>query len=81
MEEAERINPIVYKILDRIGARALSSHLRTLADFLIYEFANSVGGQHVNKCIDALNNLIWKYNMVTLDRLLLCLVRTDLIEY
>ncbi|CAG2102015.1 unnamed protein product [Medioppia subpectinata] len=71
--ENDRINPIAYKILDRIGARALSSHMRTFADFLVYEFANLVGGQHVNKFIDALNDLIWKCHIITLDRLLLCL--------
>ncbi|RWS25047.1 Mediator of RNA polymerase II transcription subunit 23-like protein, partial [Leptotrombidium deliense] len=71
--ENDRINPIAYKILDRIGTRALSVHLRTLADFLVYEFANSFGGQHVSKCIDALNDLIWKCHVITLDRLLLCL--------
>lgn len=38
-----------YRVLERVGARALSSHLRTFADFLVFEFANSVGGQHVNK--------------------------------
>ncbi|XP_054154034.1 mediator of RNA polymerase II transcription subunit 23-like [Oppia nitens] len=71
--ESDRINPIVYKILDRIGARALSTHMRTFADFLVYEFANLVGGQHVNKFIDALNDLIWKYYVITIDRLILCL--------
>jgi mediator of RNA polymerase II transcription subunit 23 len=71
--ENDRINPIAYKILDRIGARALSSHMRTFADFLVFEFANLVGGQHVNKFIDALNDLIWKCHVLTLDRLLLCL--------
>lgn len=71
--ENDRINPIAYKILDRIGARSLSSHMRTFADFLVFEFANLVGGQHVNKFIDALNDLIWKCHIITLDRLLLCL--------
>lgn len=69
----DRINAIAYKILDRIGARALSAHLRTFADFLVYEFANSVGGQHVNKYIDALNDLIWKCHVIQLDRLILCM--------
>ncbi|KFM78814.1 Mediator of RNA polymerase II transcription subunit 23, partial [Stegodyphus mimosarum] len=69
----DRISTIAYKILDRIGARALSAHLRTFADFLVFEFANSVGGQHVNKYIDALNDLIWKCHVIQLDRLILCL--------
>lgn len=35
--ENDRISPLAYKILDRLGARALSLHLRTFADFLVYE--------------------------------------------
>ncbi|GFG29793.1 hypothetical protein Cfor_03295 [Coptotermes formosanus] len=71
--ETDRISPIAYKILERIGARALSAHLRKFCDYLVFEFANSGGGQHVNKCVDALNHMIWQYNIVTIDRLVLCL--------
>ncbi|XP_063986050.1 mediator of RNA polymerase II transcription subunit 23 [Diachasmimorpha longicaudata] len=71
--ETDRISPIAYKILERIGARALSAHLRKFCDYLVFEFANSVGGQHVNKCVDTINHMIWKYNIVTIDRLVLCL--------
>ncbi|KAL1455985.1 hypothetical protein WDU94_000744 [Cyamophila willieti] len=71
--ETDRINPIVYKILEKIGARALSAHLRKFCDYLVFKFANSEEGQHVNKCVDAINNMIWKYNIVTIDRLVLCL--------
>jgi mediator of RNA polymerase II transcription subunit 23 len=67
---------IVCRILERIGARALSAHLRKFCDYLVFEFANSGGGQHVNKCVDAINDMIWKYNIVTIDRLVLCLVST-----
>lgn len=35
--ENDRIPPLAYKILDRLGARALSLHVRTFADFLVYE--------------------------------------------
>ncbi|GIY39674.1 mediator of RNA polymerase II transcription subunit 23 [Caerostris darwini] len=69
----DRISTIAYQILDRIGARALSAHLRTFADFLVFEFAISPAGQHVNKYIDALNDLIWKCHVIQLDRLILCL--------
>lgn len=71
--ETDRISPIAYKILERIGARALSAHLRKFCDYIVFEFANSVGGQHVNKCVDTINHMIWKYNIVTIDRLVLCL--------
>ncbi|KAL3284506.1 hypothetical protein HHI36_018665 [Cryptolaemus montrouzieri] len=69
----DHISPIAYKILERIGARALSAHLRKFCDCLVFEFTNSPGGQHVNKCVDTINDMIWKYNIVTLDRLVLCL--------
>ena len=71
--ETDQISPIAYKILERIGARALSAHLRKFCDCLMFEFTNSAGGQHVNKCVDTINDMIWKYNIVTIDRLVLCL--------
>ncbi|KAL1116974.1 hypothetical protein AAG570_004302 [Ranatra chinensis] len=72
--ETDRISPIAYKILERIGARTLSSHLRKFCDYLIYELSSTEEGQHVNKSVDAVNNMIWKYNIVTIDRLVLCMV-------
>lgn len=66
----------IRRVLERIGARALVAHVRTFADFLVYEFSTSAGGQQLNKCIEILNDMVWKYNIVTLDRLILCLVRT-----
>lgn len=60
--------------MERIGARALSAHLRKFCDYLVFKFAVSEEGQHVNKCVDAINSMIWKYNIVTIDRLVLCLV-------
>lgn len=66
------------RVLERIGARALSAHLRKLCDYLAYYFANSGQNQNINKRVDAINDLIWKYNVVTLDRLVLCLaIRTQ----
>lgn len=66
---------LLSRVLERIGARALVAHVRTFADFLVYEFSTSAGGQQLNKCIEILNDMVWKYNIVTLDRLILCLVR------
>ncbi|XP_019807208.1 mediator of RNA polymerase II transcription subunit 23 isoform X4 [Sagmatias obliquidens] len=71
--ETDHINQIGYRVLERIGARALVVHVRTFADFLVYEFSTSAGGQQLNKCIEILNDMVWKYNIVTLDRLILCL--------
>lgn len=74
----------IFRILERIGARALSAHLRKFCDYLVFKFAVSEEGQHVNKCVDAINSMIWKYNIVTIDRLVLCLVsfkNTDIVYY
>ncbi|KAM7340716.1 hypothetical protein ACRRTK_001331 [Alexandromys fortis] len=71
--ETDHISQIGYRVLERIGARALVAHVRTFADFLVYEFSTSAGGQQLNKCIEILNDMVWKYNIVTLDRLILCL--------
>ena len=54
--------------------------MRTFADFLVYEFSTSAGGQQLNKCIEILNDMVWKYNIVTLDRLILCLVRIHFLK-
>lgn len=69
------------RVLERIGARALVAHVRTFADFLVYEFSTSAGGQQLNKCIEILNDMVWKYNIVTLDRLILCLVSPLLLVF
>ena len=40
---------------------------------LVCEFSKSGQAGHVNKCIDAMNNMIWKYNIVALEKLILCM--------
>ncbi|CAB4065619.1 MED23 [Lepeophtheirus salmonis] len=70
----DHVTPIAYRVLERIGAaKALTAHLRSLCDMLVCEFSKSGGSGHVKNCIDALNNLIWKYKIVSLDRLILCM--------
>lgn len=69
------MDSMCFRVLERIGARALSAHLRKLCDYLAFEF--TISGQNnlnISKLIDAVNSLMWKYNVVTLDRLVLCLV-------
>ena len=51
----------------------MTAHLRSFCDFLVHEFSKSGGGGHVHKCIDAMNSMIWEYNIITLDRLVLCM--------
>ena len=73
------------RVLERLSPRAISSHLRTFADYLIYEFAlfsssSSNGNQQINKCVDSLNDLVWKCCIVPIDRLVLCLVSCTFIN-
>ena len=67
-----RIMPTAYKVLERIGPRALSAHLRTFVDFLAYEFCVS-GSQNFTRYLEPVSDMIWKYNILTVDRLVLCL--------
>uniref|UniRef100_A0A1A9X3H6 Mediator of RNA polymerase II transcription subunit 23 n=1 Tax=Glossina brevipalpis TaxID=37001 RepID=A0A1A9X3H6_9MUSC len=71
--ETENISPVAYKILEGISARALSANLRKLCDYLVNEVASSNGKEFIHKCVDSINNMIWKYNVVTIDRVVLCL--------
>lgn len=63
-------SPVAYKILERINSRMFSSNLRKLCDFLLFEVTIS---KQINKLVDTINDMIWKYNIVTIDRLVLCL--------
>ena len=63
------------RVLERLSPRAISSHLRTFADYLICEFSSSNGNHQINKLIESLNDLVWKCCIVPVDRLVLCLVR------
>lgn len=63
-----------FRVLERVGPRQLAAHVRTLCDFLVLEFSNSAGGQHVTKYVETMNSIIWVYNIVPIDRLMLCLV-------
>lgn len=71
--DTDRVPSIAYKVLERVGPRQLAAHVRTLCDFLVLEFSNSAGGQHVTKYVETMNAIIWVYNIVPIDRLMLCL--------
>jgi len=73
-EDSAGISPAAYQVLERIGAKQMTAHLRTFCEYLVIEFSKSAGGGHVSKSIDATNTMIWKYNLITLDRLVLCMV-------
>ncbi|KAH9498459.1 Mediator of RNA polymerase II transcription subunit 23 [Bulinus truncatus] len=73
IQDENRVPATAYKVLDKLGPRALATHLRTLADYLVYEIASSPALQNSSKCIEALTDMIWKYNIIPIDRIVLCL--------
>ena len=75
ISDYELFDEIVFssQVLQHIGAKQLTSHLRSFCDMLVCEFSKSGQAGHVNKCIDAMNNLIWKYNIIALEKLILCM--------
>lgn len=74
ISDTGEISPIAYKVLERIGARLFSAQLRTLCDFLLYEVTLfSSSRQQIPNLVDCINDMIWKWNIVTIDRLVLCL--------
>ncbi len=76
--ETEAINPGAYKVLEAIGCKRLTAHIRNFCDLMVLEFSKSGGSGHVSKCIEAMNKLIFKYNVVPLDRLILTMaLRTN----
>ncbi|KRZ53019.1 Serine--tRNA ligase, cytoplasmic [Trichinella nativa] len=56
-----------------LGPRKVLVHLKSLADFLVYE-TNSAD---VNRCVDVLNRLIFKYAVVPLERFMLTMLLRD----
>eukprot|EP00795_Rhopilema_esculentum_P007477 gene7477-13251_t len=69
--DTDTIPTLCHRVLMDIGARALSTHIRVFADFLVYEVSTAVAGEEVNICIQHLNDMVWKYNIFPLDRLVL----------
>ncbi|KAK0059322.1 mediator of RNA polymerase II transcription subunit 23-like isoform X2 [Biomphalaria pfeifferi] len=78
IQDENRVPATAYKVLDKLGPRALTTHLRTLADYLVYEIASSPALQNSSKCIEALTDMIWKYNIIPIDRIVLCLALRSL---
>ncbi|KAL8625637.1 hypothetical protein ACOMHN_043912 [Nucella lapillus] len=75
--DENRVPSVAYKVLDRLGPRALSSHLRRFCDYLAFELANSTS-QVFGRYFEALSDMMWKYNILAIDRFFLCLVLRNL---
>ncbi|KAK7100374.1 mediator of RNA polymerase II transcription subunit 23-like isoform X2 [Littorina saxatilis] len=75
--DENRVPSVAYKVLDRLGPRALSGHLRRFCDYLAFELANSTSNLF-GRYFEALSDMMWKYNILTIDRFFLCLVLRNL---
>ena len=62
-------------MLERGGPKALTVHIRTFCDYLIHVLSTSADGNFFKKCVEGVHKLVWTYNIVPIDRLILCLVR------
>jgi len=62
---------MVLKVMQQIGPKGLSSHLRKFCDYLICR--NNVTQNGVDKVME----MIWKFHLVPLDRFILCLVSSS----
>lgn len=48
-------------------------HLRKLIDYLLFEVTSFGASALVDKCVETINDMIWKYNVLTIDKFILCL--------
>merc|ERR550534_3022196 len=73
--EGDRLTPTICRVLERIGPRGFAAHLRTFADFLIAHFSALMNSQdpQLGKYGEVVNQMIWKLNIFSLDRLVLVL--------
>ncbi|XP_065890172.1 mediator of RNA polymerase II transcription subunit 23-like [Dysidea avara] len=78
--ETGQVNHIFLRVMERISAKALAAQLRLLVDYIVHEVSNNP--QLVNTAVIKLNELMWKYNLFPLDRLILtmCLRWFDSID-
>lgn len=70
--DSNQLNPVAFKVLDKLTSKQFTASIRSFCDYLVFELANT-SGQQLSKYIDTLNDLIWKYHILTLDKLFLCL--------
>jgi mediator of RNA polymerase II transcription subunit 23 len=73
-----KIPPLAYGVLETLSAKAFSTQIRTLLDYVvafILAMRNDPTNQRmfINRAVAALNELVWKYNVIPHDRLVLCM--------
>uniref|UniRef100_A0A5S6Q811 Mediator of RNA polymerase II transcription subunit 23 n=1 Tax=Trichuris muris TaxID=70415 RepID=A0A5S6Q811_TRIMR len=68
--ETGELPSVSMKILEALGPRRVLIHLQTLADFLVYETLHG----DVNRCVDVLNRMIFKYAVIPLERFVLTMI-------
>lgn len=77
--DQDRIINVFYQVLMKLRTRALSNYLGVFSDFVIVEFKVAISmysqnSPNVTKRFQTLNDFIWKYHVIPLDRMILSLV-------
>ncbi|XP_062520467.1 mediator of RNA polymerase II transcription subunit 23-like [Corticium candelabrum] len=73
-----KIPPLAYGVLETLSAKTFATQIRTLIDYIVaflQAMRNDANNQRIfiKKAVVSLNDLVWKYNVIPLDRLLLCM--------
>ncbi|XP_065843530.1 mediator of RNA polymerase II transcription subunit 23-like isoform X2 [Oscarella lobularis] len=73
-----KLPPNVYRILEKISVKESVCQVRMLADYITAVLASTWSTEGVkdqfNKSLGALNELIWKYKIIPLERFVLCML-------
>jgi len=72
--ESGAVSPVCIKIAQRTQPKKLAAQMRRLVDYIIFTLPPlGSSPNHLNSVILRLNELVWKYNVFPLDRLVLCM--------
>lgn len=72
--ETGRINQTCLLVLEKLGARALSNQIRVFADFFVQQYSLLGSDTDCSKRINCLHDMVWKYHVMSIDKLVLCLM-------
>jgi mediator of RNA polymerase II transcription subunit 23 len=63
------IKPIAFRILDRVSVHIMARQARFFSDFIVFDSLAS----KIEQVRSKLEDFVWKYQFISLDRLMLCL--------
>jgi mediator of RNA polymerase II transcription subunit 23 len=72
--ETGTLSSTCIKIVQRTQAKKLATYARKMADYIVFTCPSPSSAPQFNSVVAYLNELVWKYHIFPLDRLLLCMV-------